>query len=184
MKLNIDRILDHLPHRYPFLLLDRIDELVPGERVQGCKIVSANEPYLQGHFPGNPIMPGVLVVEALAQACCVLAFETRGRKPADGYLHYLAGVDDARFKRPVRPGDVLELHGSITSERRQLMKFDCQARVDGELACSVTLICVERKVDVANAGETTTAKQESQPQGRAAQTAQLAQREASPAKKP
>ena len=144
MALDIDQILDLLPHRYPFLLLDRVNELVPGERISGAKNVSANEPYLQGHFPGHPIMPGVLVVEALAQICCVLAFETRGRKPAEGFLYYLAGVDDARFKRPVRPGDVLELHGSIVSERRRLMKFECRALVDGELACSVTLICVER----------------------------------------
>ena len=150
MTLDIDQILDYLPHRYPFLLLDRVDELLPGERISGRKNVSANDPYLQGHFPGYPIMPGVLVVEALAQLCCVLAFETRGRKPADGYLHYLAGVDDARFRRPVRPGDVLELHGTIVSERRQMMKFDCQALVEGELACSVKLICMERKLEIAS----------------------------------
>jgi len=156
VKLDINQIRDCLPHRYPFLLLDRIDELVPGERVVGRKNVSANEPYLQGHFPDYPIMPGVLLVEALAQACCVLAFQTRGRKPADGYLQYLAGVDDARFKRPVLPGDVVELQGTVVSERRQLMKFDCAARVDGELACTVKLICVERKIrnadDAAAAG--------------------------------
>ena len=147
MKLAIDEILNYLPHRYPFLLLDQVDELVPGKYVVGRKNISANEPYLQGHFADYPIMPGVLIVEALAQLCCVLAFETRGRKPADGYLHYLAGVDDARFKRPVRPGDVLSLRGSVASERRQLMKFECQAHVDGELACAVTLICMERKLN-------------------------------------
>ena len=146
MKLAIDEILNYLPHRYPFLLLDQVDELAPGKHIVGRKNISANEPYLQGHFADYPIMPGVLIVEALAQLCCVLAFETRGRKPADGYLHYLAGVDGARFKRPVRPGDVLALRGSVASERRQLMKFDCQAHVDGELACAVTLICVERKL--------------------------------------
>jgi len=145
VQLDIDEILEHLPHRYPFLLVDRVDEVVPGERIAGRKNVSANEPYLQGHFPGNPIVPGVLIVEALAQLCCILAFKTRDRSPMDGYLQYLAGVDDARFKRPVRPGDVLELHARIMSERRQLMKFDCEALVDGELACSVQLICVERK---------------------------------------
>ena len=147
MSLDIDEILQFLPHRYPFVLLDRVDEVVPGERIVGRKNVSANEPYLQGHFPGNPIVPGVLVVEALAQLCCILALRSRGRSPSDGYLHYLAGVDNARFKRPVRPGDVLELKGTILSERRQLMKFDCEALVDGELACSVTLMCVERKSD-------------------------------------
>lgn len=171
MKLNIDQILDHLPHRYPFLLLDSIDELLPGDRVRGMKIVSANEPYLQGHFPGNPIMPGVLVVEALAQACCVLAYATRGRRPGDGFLQYLAGIDDARFKRPVRPGDVVELNGTIVSERRQLMKFDCEARVDGELACAVKLICVERKLDNTAAATSAT-------------SAKPAQREDPPAKKP
>ena len=147
MQLTIDEILEFLPHRHPFLLLDGVDEVVPGERIVGRKNVSANEPYLQGHFPDYPIMPGVLIVEALAQLCCVLAFKTSGRKPTDGYLHYLAGLDGARFKRRVRPGDVLELRGAITSRRRQLMKFDCEAHVDGELACAVTLICVERKIE-------------------------------------
>ncbi len=147
MPLDIDEILQFLPHRYPFLLVDRVDEVVPGKSIAGRKNVSANEPYLQGHFPGNPIMPGVLIVEALAQLCCILAFQTRGRSPSDGFLHYLAGVDNARFKRPVRPGDVVEMRGSILSERRQLMKFDCQALVDGELACSVTLMCVERRAE-------------------------------------
>ena len=151
MELAIDEIVEYLPHRYPFLLLDHVDHVVPGERIIGRKNVSANEPYLQGHFPDHPIMPGVLVVEALAQLCCVLAFKTRNKKRADGYLHYLAGLDGARFKRPVRPGDVLELRGTIVSERRQLMKFDCEARVDDELACSVTLICVERKVGIGSA---------------------------------
>lgn len=147
VSLDIDEIVQFLPHRYPFLLVDRVDEVVPGERIAGRKNVSANEPYLQGHFPGNPIMPGVLVVEALAQLCCILAFQSRGRSPSDGYVHYLAGVDNARFKRPVRPGDVLELKSTIVSERRQLMKFDCEALVDGERACTVTLICVERKAE-------------------------------------
>ncbi len=155
MELTIDEILEYLPHRYPFLLLDRVDQVVPGKRIIGRKNVSANEPYLQGHFPGHPIMPGVLMVEALAQLCCILAFKTRGKKPDDGHLHYLAGVDDARFKRRVVPGDVLELHGAMTSERRQLMKFDCEALVDGELACSVSLICVERKVDAGASGDGT-----------------------------
>lgn len=149
MTLDIDEILEYLPHRYPFLLLDRVDELVPGERIAGRKNVSANEPYMQGHFPGHPIMPGVLVVEALAQLCCVLGVKTHGRKPAEGYLQYLAGLDDVRFKRPVRPGDLLELRGAIVGQRRNLMKFDCEAVVEGDLACSVKLICMERRVAAA-----------------------------------
>lgn len=157
MTMDIDEILELLPHRHPFILLDRVDALEPGKRIVGRKNVTANEPHMQGHFPGHPIMPGVLVVEALAQLCCVLAFRTRGRKSSDGYLYYLAGLDDVRFKRPVRPGDLLELRGTIIGERRALMKFDCQALVEGELACSVKLICVERKrrapsVDAAGAG--------------------------------
>ena len=144
--MDIDEILENLPHRYPFLLLDRVCEVVPGERIVGYKNIAANEPYLQGHFPGYPIVPGVLVVESLAQLCCILAIKTRGTKPRDGHLHYLAGVDGARFKRPVRPGDVLDLQGVLVSQRQRLMKFDGEARVDGELACSVTLICVERSI--------------------------------------
>ncbi len=147
MELDIDKILEYLPHRYPFLLLDRVDELVPGVRITGRKNVSVNESYLQGHFPGHPIMPGVLIVEALAQLCCLLALKTHDKKPDGGHLYYLTGLDGARFRRRVRPGDVLELRGAIVSERRHLMKFDCQAYVDGELACAVTLTCVERAVD-------------------------------------
>ncbi len=142
MALNIDQILDYLPHRQPFLMLDRVDEVVPGERIVGRKNVSANEPYLQGHFPRYPIMPGVMIIEALAQLSSVLASETVGKKPTDGDLHYLVGLDGARFKRQVRPGDVLELHSAIVSQRRNLMKLDCKALVDGELACSATLLCM------------------------------------------
>ena len=144
--MDIDAIREYLPHRYPFLLVDRVDELVPGERIAGRKNVSINEPFFPGHFPGHPIMPGVLVVEAMAQLCGILAFKTRGNRPDQGYLHYLAGIDDVRFKRPVVPGDTLALAGKIVSSRRQLMKLDCEARVDGELACSAHLLCVERKV--------------------------------------
>ena len=145
MKLDIDEILRILPHRYPFLLIDRVDEIVPGERIVARKYVSANEPYLQGHFPNHPIMPGVLVVEALAQTSCVLAVATGGRRPGEGYLHYLAGLDAIRFKRPVRPGELLELRSTIASARSQLMRFDCRALVDGELACAGKMMCVERK---------------------------------------
>jgi 3-hydroxyacyl-[acyl-carrier-protein] dehydratase len=142
LALNIDQVLDYLPHRPPFLLLDSVDEVVPGEHIVGRKNVSANEPYLQGHFPGYPIMPGVMIIEALAQVCSVLASKTVGKKPSDGDLHYLVGLDGVRFKRKVRPGDVLELHSSIVNQRRNLMKLDCKALVEGELACSATLLCM------------------------------------------
>lgn len=148
MQMDIDAILEYLPHRYPFLLVDRVDELVPGERIAGRKNVSINEPFFAGHFPGHPIMPGVLLVEAMAQLCGVLAFKTRGNRPDQGYLHYLAGLNDVRFKRPVRPGDTLMLSGVITGARRQMMKFDCETKVDDEVACSARLLCVERKVSL------------------------------------
>ena len=144
VQLTIDEVLELLPHRYPFLMLDSVDELVPGERIVGRKTISANEPYLQGHFPGYPIMPGVLIVEALAQLCSVLT--SKSIETPDGYLHYLAGIDNARFKRRVRPGDVLEMRGRIAVRRRQLWKFDCEAHVDGELACEAQLMCVSRKI--------------------------------------
>ena len=144
--MEVRDIFEYLPHRYPFLLVDRVTRLTVGKDIEGYKNVSINEPFFAGHFPGHPIMPGVLLVEAMAQLCGILAFKTRGNRPDQGYLHYLAGIDDVRFKRPVVPGDTLELAGKIVSSRRQLMKLDCEARVDGELACSAHLLCVERKV--------------------------------------
>lgn len=144
--MEIEEILRFLPHRYPFLLVDRVTDLVPGESVQGFKNVSINEPFFAGHFPGHPIMPGVLIVEALAQISGVLAFNTSNRTAEDGYVYYLAGIDNARFKKPVGPGDKLNMTAVLMSERRTLMKFDCRATVDGELACSAEVLCVAREV--------------------------------------
>ena len=146
-QLNAEQVLAHLPHRPPFLLLDSVDEVVPDEYIVGRKSVSGNEPYFMGHYPGNPIMPGMLIVEALAQLCCILAYKSIAERPCDGFLQYLAGLDDARFERRVRPGDVLELRAELTRRRRQFMKFECEAHVDGKRACSVTLICAERKIE-------------------------------------
>lgn len=137
-------IHEYLPHRFPFLLVDRVTGLTVGESVQGFKNVSINEPFFQGHFPGRPVMPGVLIVEALAQVAGVLAFKTRGHKPADGYVYYLAGTDRTRFKRPVTPGDRLHLEAAILSQRRHMMKFGCKATVDGEVACTTDILCAER----------------------------------------
>lgn len=140
-------IHEYLPHRFPFLLVDRVTELAVGERVAGFKNVSIGEPFFQGHFPGHPVMPGVLIVEAMAQLAGVLAFKTRGKKPADGYVYYLAGTDRTRFKRPVIPGDRLDMEVEILSERRSVMKFRCQAKVAGELVCTTDLLCAERDLN-------------------------------------
>ncbi|MFM7120735.1 MAG: 3-hydroxyacyl-ACP dehydratase FabZ [Gammaproteobacteria bacterium] len=141
---KIEELLDYLPHRYPFLLIDRVVDLTPGEWIRGYKNVTINEGFFLGHFPGHPVMPGVLMIEAMAQLSGVLAFETRNLRPADGVTYYLAGVDDARFKRPVVPGDQLFMESRILADRRGLMKFDCKAFVDDELACSASILCMER----------------------------------------
>ena len=143
---NITELFEFLPHRYPFLLVDRVLELVPAERVRGYKNVTINEPFFSGHFPGHPIMPGVLIVEAMAQLSGVLAFETKNRRPADGYTYYLAGTDRTRFKRPVVPGDRLMMESRIIADKRGVMKFDCQAYVDDDLACTSEITCMEREL--------------------------------------
>lgn len=141
----VDELFDYLPHRYPFLLLDRVTELVVGESVKGYKNVTINEQMFTGHFPGQPILPGVLILEAMAQLSGVLAFETKGTRPADGVNYLFGGVDKARFRRPVVPGDRLDMHSKIIADRRIVIKFYCEAYVDDELACSATLTVVEQR---------------------------------------
>lgn len=146
MVMDINEIREYLPHRYPFLLIDRVTELSLGESIVAFKNVSINEPFFNGHFPHHPIMPGVLVLEALAQACGILGFKTVNKLPADGYVYYLVGSDNVRFKRPVMPGDRLVLSAQVEREKRGIWKFACRATVDGELVCEGTIICAERKV--------------------------------------
>jgi len=143
---DIKELFEFLPHRYPFLLVDRVLEFTAGETIRGYKNVSINEPFFNGHFPGHPIMPGVLIVEAMAQLSGVLAFETKNRRPAEGYTYYLAGTDRTRFKRPVVPGDQLVMESRILADKRGVMKFDCQAYVDGEMACTSEILCMERRL--------------------------------------
>lgn len=143
--IDIDRLLDYLPHRYPFLLVDRVTELHPGASVKGYKNVTINEPFFAGHFPGRPIMPGVLIVEALAQVSGVLAMATKKQEVKDS-IYYLAGTDNTRFKRPVLPGDRLDMESEILVERSRLMKFSCRAYVSGALACESDILCVARKL--------------------------------------
>ncbi|MGL5630948.1 MAG: 3-hydroxyacyl-ACP dehydratase FabZ, partial [Azovibrio sp.] len=121
--MNINEILKHLPHRYPFLLLDRVLTLEPGKSIHAYKNVTVNEPFFTGHFPHYPVMPGVLIVEALAQAAGVLSFKTAGEMPTDDSLFFFVGIDDARFKKQVIPGDQLHLHVEILRQMRGIWKY-------------------------------------------------------------
>ena len=141
---SLSDLFKYLPHRYPFLLVDRITALTPGTSVKGYKNVTLNEPFFSGHFPDHPIMPGVLIVEAMAQVSGVLAMATKDQQARD-LIFYLAGTDNTRFKRPVVPGDRLDMESEILVERRTLMKFACRAYVDGELACTSDILCAGRK---------------------------------------
>jgi 3-hydroxyacyl-[acyl-carrier-protein] dehydratase len=135
-----------LPHRYPFLLIDRVLECVPGERVKTLKNVTINEEFFQGHFPSNPVMPGVLMLEALAQTCGVLAAATAKTGASDGVILLFAGIDKARFKRQVVPGDQLILSGELTRRKRDIWCFSTQATVDGALACRADMMCAIQHV--------------------------------------
>lgn len=141
----VDEIKTYLPQRYPFLLVDRVTDFVEHKSIKAYKNVTTNEEFFLGHFPGQPIMPGVLIIEALAQAAGVLGFKSEGKKPADGYLYYFVGADNVRFKRPVVPGDKLILEAEVLTSRRSVYKFACRASVDGELVCEATILCAERK---------------------------------------
>lgn len=145
--LGIGEIHEYLPHRFPFMLVDRVLEMMKGQTIIGLKNVTINEPFFEGHFPDNPIMPGVLIVEALAQVSGILASFTKGIKPKqDGYIYYLAGTDNTRFKRPVLPGDQLFLHAEVTHDRRMMMKFSSKAVVDSSIVCTTDLLVVARKI--------------------------------------
>ena len=132
--MDIHQILEYLPHRYPILLVDRVLECEPGKSIHAIKNVTINEPFFNGHFPHHPVMPGVLILEALAQAAAILSFKTMGSKPDDKSVYYFAGIDGARFKKPVSPGDQLNLHVEIIASKRGIWKFKAEARVDGQLA--------------------------------------------------
>mgnify|MGYP001156869011 FL=1 len=144
--MDIQEIFEFLPHRYPFLFIDGVTELIEGSAIKGFKNVTINEPFFEGHFPNQPIMPGVLIVEAMAQLAGILGFKSKGTKPSEGYLYFLAGTDNTRFKRPVGPGDRLDLSAEIINERRQIMKFACTGHVANELSCSSDIIIAERKI--------------------------------------
>ncbi len=144
MIMDVNEVREYLPHRYPFLLVDRVIELNLGESIVGIKNVTVNEPFFDGHFPEQPVFPGVLLVEAMAQVSGILGFKTMDKKPADGSIYYFAGADKLRFKRPVVPGDQVFLRSTVLSDRRGIWKFDVSADVDGEMCASATILCADR----------------------------------------
>ena len=145
--IDINEILRYLPHRYPFLLVDRVIELVRDDSIVALKNVTINEPFFVGHFPHLPVMPGVLVVEAMAQAAGILSFATMGRHSDTNSVYYFAGIDEARFKKPVVPGDQLRLEVKILRKSRLLWKFDGRALVDGKLVAEARLMCALRDIE-------------------------------------
>ena len=150
MKMDIHEILRKLPHRYPIILVDRVLELdLAAKRIVALKNVSINEPVFMGHFPHYPVMPDVLIIEAMAQAAAILSFRLMDQKPSADSVYYFAGIDGARFKRPVGPGDQLQLDVTVLREMRGVVKFAGSARVDGQMAAEAELLCTYRKIDAA-----------------------------------
>lgn len=144
--MDIHQILKHLPHRYPFLLIDRVIDYRVDDFLTGIKNVTVNEPCFTGHFPHRPVMPGVLILEALAQATGILAFKTLQELPSEESLYYFVGIDEARFKQPVEPGDQILLKIKLLKRRRGIWKFDAQALVDEKVVCSAQLMCSKQAV--------------------------------------
>jgi 3-hydroxyacyl-[acyl-carrier-protein] dehydratase len=147
MTLDIHQILKMLPHRYPILLVDRVLEIDKGKSIKAIKNVSINEPFFLGHFPHRPVMPGVLILEALAQAAAILAFDMLGQVPDEKTVYYFAGIDGARFKRPVEPGDQLILDVSLDRHKSGIFKFNASAKVGEDIATEASLMCTMRTID-------------------------------------
>ena len=145
--MDIHEILEYLPHRFPFLLLDRVLSIELGESIVAIKNVTINEPFFPGHFPYHPVMPGVLIVEAMAQAAAVLSFKTTGLKPSEDTVYYFAGIDKARFKKPVMPGDQMELRVKIDRIIRGIGKYSGQALVNGEVVAEADLMCILKTIE-------------------------------------
>ena len=142
--IDIEKIKTLLPHRYPFLLVDRVEELEEHKYIKAYKNITTNEPFFTGHFPGKQVMPGVLIVEAMAQASGILGFKTMDKKPEDGSIYYFVGADDLRFKRPAVPGDKLILNSKVITNRKGIWKFDCCATVEEDLVAKATILCADR----------------------------------------
>lgn len=149
MQLDIKAILDSIPHRYPMLLVDRVVDMVPGKSIHALKNVSINEPFFPGHFPHHPVMPGVLILEALAQAAAIFSFadETGLKAKGEQLLYYFVGIDGARFRRPVVPGDQLNLHVEAERLSRTICKYSAVAKVDDQVAAEAKLMCAIRPME-------------------------------------
>ncbi|CEN55903.1 3-hydroxyacyl-ACP dehydratase FabZ [Candidatus Methylopumilus turicensis] len=145
--MDIHEILDHLPHRYPFMLVDRVLSLELGKQIVAVKNVSMNEPFFPGHFPYHPVMPGVLIVEAMAQAAAILSFKTMGVKPTHDAVYYFAGIDNARFKKPVSPGDQIILKVSIERILRGIWKYKGIAYVDEAIVAEAEMMCILKEIE-------------------------------------
>jgi|TARA_B110000259_G_scaffold79284_1_gene92875 3-hydroxyacyl-[acyl-carrier-protein] dehydratase len=146
LSMDIHEILDHLPHRYPFVLVDKVTSMELGKEITAIKNVTINEPYFPGHFPYHPVMPGVLIIEALAQAAALLSFKTMNTKPTEDSVYYFAGIDNARFKKPVNPGDQIILHVKIDRILKGIWKYSGTATVDGEIVAEANMMCILKEI--------------------------------------
>jgi len=144
--LDIHEILNYLPHRYPFLLIDRVLAFTKDESLTAIKNVTINEHFFQGHFPNRPVMPGVLMVEAMAQACAILSFKSMDKLPSKNSIFYFVGINKARFKRPVEPGDQLVINVAIKRQMKGIWQFETNARVGEELCCTAELMCTYKEI--------------------------------------
>ncbi|NND44753.1 MAG: 3-hydroxyacyl-ACP dehydratase FabZ [Xanthomonadales bacterium] len=143
--MDIHQVMQQLPHRFPFLLVDRVIDCRPGESIHALKNVTVNEPFFTGHFPQRPVMPGVIMLEALAQATGLLAFATINRSPEDDTLYYFVGIDKARFRKPVEPGDQIHLHATLVRHIKSVWRFSTRAEVDGKVVATADMMCAPSK---------------------------------------
>ena len=145
MQIKKEDIKKYLPHREPFLFIDEVVSIKDDNQIHCKKLIVEEEYFLQGHFPNNPIFPGVIIIEALGQASGILGFSHMNKSPEEGSIYVLAGVDKVRFRKRVRPGDNIDLYSKVVSEKRGIWKFDCKAELNSELICSATILCADRK---------------------------------------
>jgi 3-hydroxyacyl-[acyl-carrier-protein] dehydratase len=145
--MDISKVLQYLPHRYPFLLIDRVLSCEPGKTLSALKNVTINEPFFQGHFPHHPVMPGVLIIEAMAQACAILTFHSEQHRPDERLIYYFVGIDNARFKKPVMPGDTLRLDVALERHVRGIWKFTAEALVGDARVAEAEIMCTVRAIN-------------------------------------